>query len=135
MFVLDCSMTMPWAFQDETSPESERILQRLQADTAIAPAVWPLEVCNALVNAQRRGRLAAEKSARFVTALSRLPISTEDGDSRVFVDVLPLALEHGLSSYDAAYLELAVRRQVPLATLDADLARAARAAGVEVLGS
>jgi len=135
MFVLDCSAAMPWVFEDESSTESEAILHRLQAEGAFVPGVWPLEVCNALLVALRRGRLAEQKSERFVAALEGLPITVdEQAQGHVFDQVLPLARQHGLSSYDAAYLELALRKKAPLATLDAGLARAAQAAGVEVLG-
>jgi len=134
MFVLDCSVTMPWVFEDEESAESEAILHRLQTEGAFVPGVWPLEVCNALLVAVRRERLEKRKSERFVAALEDLPITVDDAVCDVFQVVLPLASQHDLSSYDAAYLELALRKKAPLATLDAGLARAARAAGVEVLG-
>lgn len=134
MFVLDCSVTMTWVFEDEESAESDVVLDRLQTEGAVVPGVWPLEVCNALLVAVRRGRLSEEKSERFVNALEDLPIAVDDPVGGVFQAVLSVASRHSLSSYDAAYLELALRRQASLATLDTGLARAARAAGVEVLG-
>jgi predicted nucleic acid-binding protein len=135
MFVLDCSVTMAWAFRDESTPATLALLDRTAEEPVAVPGIWPLEVCNAVLVALRRGRFTDEDVPGFldlVTALS-LGVDTQ-AEGRIFDEVLPLARRHGLSSYDAAYLELALRKKAPLATLDAGLARAARAAGVEVLG-
>jgi len=135
MFVLDCSVTMAWAFRDESTPTALAVVDRAAEEPVAVPGIWPLEVCNAVLVALRRGRFSNEDVPGFldlVTALS--PVVDEQAQGHVFDQVLPLARQHGLSSYDAAYLELALRKKAPLATLDAGLARAARAAGVEVLG-
>ena len=131
-FVLDASVTLAWCFEDEASEWTDLLLARLKAgDQATVPAHWPVEVVNALLVAIRRGRIPREKGTRFFEDLCALPIpvdpkSTESAFDRVF----PLAEQHGLTIYDAAYLELATREGIPLATLDSDLQRGARAAGV-----
>lgn len=132
--VLDASVALAWAFEDQTTRYSEGVLERLAAGEALVPAVWPLEVANALVSAERRGKLARAKTTGFLVALQGLAIVIDaDGPSRAFTDVLPLAREHGLSIYDASYLDLAIRTGVPLATLDKDLRKAAAALGVNIL--
>ena len=136
MFVLDCSMTMAWAFRDERTPGTLDALDLAAREACVAPGVWPLEVCNAVITAQRRGRFTSEDVPRFLALVGGLRVSVEDSSlQHTFDGVLPLAMQHALSSYDAAYLELALRTKAPLATLDAALARAARAAGVEVIGA
>ncbi|MEI6450771.1 MAG: type II toxin-antitoxin system VapC family toxin [Actinomycetes bacterium] len=136
MFVLDCSMTMAWAFRDETTPGTLDALELAAREACVAPGVWPLEVCNAVLTAQRRGRFTSDDVPLFLALVGRLRVSVDEGGlQRAFDDVLPLAMQHALSIYDAAYLELALRTKAPLATLDAGLARAARAAGVEVIGA
>jgi len=135
MFVLDCSMTMAWAFRDETTPGTLDALERAAHEACAAPSVWPLEVCNAVLTAQRRGRFSSEDAPLFLDLVAGLRVSVDDLALRRAIDqVLPLAVRHALSSYDAAYLELALRKNAPLATLDASLARAARDAGVELIG-
>ena len=136
MFVLDGSVNDALGVRGRSvGGGARRILHRLQTERAFVPGVWPLEACNALLRLPvRRGRLEKQKSERFVAALEDLQITVDDAVCDVFLVVLPLASQHDLSSYDAAYLELALRKKAPLATLDAGLARAARAAGVEVLG-
>ena len=135
MFVLDCSMTMAWAFRDETTPGTLDALELTARETCVAPGVWPLEICNAVLTAQRRGRFTSEDVPQFLALVGGLRVSVEESSlQHTFDDVLPLAMHHALSIYDAAYLELALRNKARLATLDAGLARAARAAGVEVIG-
>jgi len=136
MFVLDCSMTMAWAFHDETTPGILDVLDLAAQEDCAAPSVWPLEVCNAVLTAQRRGRFSSEDVPMFLDLVAGLRVSVDGlGLRRVIDQVLPLAARHALSSYDAAYLELALRKNAPLATLDAGLARAARAAGVALIGA
>jgi predicted nucleic acid-binding protein len=136
MFVLDCSMTMAWAFRDERTPGTLDALELAAREACVAPGVWPLEVCNAVLTAQRRGRFTSDDVPLFLALVGRLRVSVDEGSlQHAFDDVLPLAMHHALSIYDAAYLELALRKKAPLATLDAALARAARAAGVEVIGA
>ena len=135
MFVLDCSMTMAWAFRDETTPGTLDALERAAHEACVAPSVWPLEVCNAVLTAQRRGRFSGEDAPLFLDLVAGLRVSVDDLALRPAIDqVLPLAVRHALSSYDAAYLELALRKNATLATLDDGLARAARAAGVTLVG-
>jgi predicted nucleic acid-binding protein len=134
MFVLDCSMTMAWAFSDETTSGTVSVLELAGREACSAPGVWPLEVCNAVITAQRRGRFSSDDVRLFLDLLGGLRVSVEDLTLRHAVGkVLPLAVQHAISSYDAAYLELALRRRAPLATLDAGLARAALEAGVELI--
>jgi predicted nucleic acid-binding protein len=136
MFVLDCSMTMAWAFHDETTSGILDVLDLAAQEDCVAPSVWPLEVCNAVLTAQRRGRFSSEDAPTFLDLVAELRVSVDDLALRRAIDqVLPLAARHALSSYDAAYLELALRKNAPLATLDAGLARAARAAGVALVGT
>ena len=136
MFVLDCSMTMAWAFRDETTPGTLDALDLAAHEECAAPGLWPLEVCNAVLTAQRRGRFSSADVPLFLDLVAGLGVSVDQRSLRnAFDEVLPLAERHGISSYDAAYLELALRRNAALATLDAGLARAARAAGVALIGA
>jgi predicted nucleic acid-binding protein len=133
-FVLDTSVTVAWCFEDETTPYTESVLDALVKGEALVPCLWPLEVSNVLVNAERRKRLTRAKVTRFLQLLGDLPITVDtEGLARVFTDILSVAREHDLSAYDAAYLELALRQGLPLATLDTGLHRAARQAGVQLL--
>jgi len=104
-------------------------------EAAIVPALWPLEVLNVLAVARRRGRIAVDKVPRFIKLLSTFDILVDDQTaSRAFEHLPPLCESFGLTSYDAAYLELALRKQLPLATLDEDLRRAAMQVGLPLLG-
>ena len=132
--VLDNSVVMSWCFRDEASDYGGCVLALLPRTSALVPSIWPYEVANVLQVSERRKRLSKRDSARFLSLLARLPISI---DQRLDVDVtarlLALARDTGLSSYDAAYLDLAVRTRSPLATLDNKLASAARRVGVDIL--
>ena len=130
-FVVDASVTMAWCFEDEATPETEALLDRLQEDAATVPSLWELEVVNVLLVAERRNRLGEAQSARFLSLLGQLPISV-DTVSDVGA-VLAAGRRHNLSAYDAAYLVLAEREGLALATLDASLAAAADSAGVSLL--
>jgi predicted nucleic acid-binding protein len=135
-FVLDNTVTMAWCFTDEATEFTETLLNRLSdlTDTALVPALWLYEVVNVGEMAVRRGRITKDKASAFLESLADLPIEVEDLSRReVFVSVWAVAERYGLTSYDAAYLELAIRHRLPLAALDSDLNRAARAAGVERL--
>ncbi len=126
---------MRWCFESAAHPYADGVLGRLAGgETAIVPFLWFYEASSVLAREQNRGTLAAPKADRFITELKSLRI-TADAQSadRVFTDVHRLALAYRLTSYDAAYLELALRRSLPLATLDADLIRACKAASVTVL--
>ena len=134
-FVLDNSVAMRWCFESGAHPYADSVLNRLATgDTAFVPVLWLYEASAVLSRAQNTGTLAAPKAAEFITELRSLNIIADDaGVARVLTDVHRLALSHHLTSYDAAYLELAIRLNLPLATLDDKLIRAARAAGVAVL--
>ena len=125
MFILDASVAGAWLLEETTDPFSERMLARLEDDEAAVPQIWHLEVRNCLLVAQRRGRVVSSRSAERLAALYSLPIRT---DADVDLDIaFTLAERHGLSFYDAVYLELAKRRFAPLATFDKALGRAAAA--------
>lgn len=128
-FALDCSMTMAWCFEDEATPYSESVLEALADGEAFVPPIWSLEVANVLVVGERKKRLLPAQSLRFVELLQSLPI-TLDADVRPLGELLGLAREQGLSSYDASYLDLAVRTGLPLASLDGPLSKAADRFGV-----
>ena len=134
-FVLDCSVAVAWLLEDERIPEADAFLDRLEGGgEAVVPGLWRLELGNVLAGAERRGRIGATGIARCLGLLARLPIVTDrDTEERALREILELSRGEYLTAYDAAYLELAMRRGLPLATLDRSLARAARRAGVDVL--
>ena len=126
MFVLDCSITVAWLFEDESTPQTDKLLDRLKNSGALVPALWRLELGNVLARAERFKRITAAQIADSLDLLDRSPIVTDtETDSRAFREILALARGEDLTTYDAAYLELAVRRRLPLATLDRELIRAA----------
>lgn len=134
-FIIDCSITMAWCFEDERTEATVRIQDRLIDEGAIVPRHWELEVANVLVMAEKRKRISTADSMRFLNDLRVFEIQVDNQSSGwIFDHVLPLCRAHGLTSYDAAYLDLALRRQLPLATLDNDLRRAATSLGMEILG-
>ena len=132
-FVLDSSVALSWCFEDEVTEATLRIRERLSTERAVVPSLWLLEVANVLLLGARRGRLTAEAAAEFADLLLGLPIDVVEPE-RDIADLMQLAAEHRLTAYDAAYLQVAAARRLPLATLDATLAEAARAAGVGLLG-
>lgn len=131
VLVLDASVTVAWCFEDHAAGYADGILGRLSREAAVVPAIWTLEVANALLVGERKRRLRPADSARFLALLGALPIIVDPGPSpREMEHVLALAREHGLSAYDAAYLRLATTRGLPLATLDDTLKQAAAACGI-----
>ena len=129
--VLDASVTMSWLFEDETSAYGERTLAALDADEGLVPPIWPYEVANSLLVAERSGRSTSQGTERSLGLLSALPISIADATTAsAFGRVLSLAREQRLTVYDASYLELAMRQDLPLATEDRDLRRSAARVGV-----
>ncbi len=129
--VLDCSVTMAWCFEDENDDYSETVLDAVTSGEALVPSLWAYEVINVLAVAKRRGRLSEADGMRFLRLLSRLPVSVAappSGAERAAV--LAIAHQHQLTGYDAAYLELALREGVPVATRDRGLRAACNAAGV-----
>jgi predicted nucleic acid-binding protein len=130
-FVLDCSVTMAWCFDDEATPYTDGIRERLAETQAIVPTLWALEVANATLVGERRKRLDEARGSRFLSLLSGLPIVVDqETTTRAWADTMHLARTHNLSVYDATYLELAIRLGLPLACLDGKLKTAAAAAGV-----
>jgi len=126
-FVVDNSVVMSWCFKDETNRFADAVLDRLEETSALVPSIWPLEVVNVLLVAERKKRLSEADSVRFITLLSQLPIIIEQERSEgVMMDLLGLARAHNLSSYDAAYLDLCMRKGLPIATLDTRLKEAAK---------
>jgi predicted nucleic acid-binding protein len=133
-FVVDCSIAMAWLFHDEATPKTAALLNRLATETALVPAWWFIEITNVLALAERKGRITPAQSDAFVADLGKLGIERDDeAPGRAFTHLLALCRTHGLTSYDAIYLDLAVRRNLPLATLDRDLRRAAEKLGVRLL--
>lgn len=131
-FVVDASVTLAWCFEDESNSLSESLLERLgRGDRILVPAHWPTEVLNGLLVAQRRKRIRPGQAALFWDEIAQLPIDAEPPLSVIQAKlVLTLSEKHGLTAYDAAYLELASRRQLPLGTLDSDLRSAAQTEGI-----
>lgn len=130
-FVLDASVTATWALSDESSPIAQLADSRLDFDTALVPRIWWYEIRNLLVINERRQRIAAADSDCFLQILSGYPIEIDQGqDERT---LLRLARQFRLSFYDAAYLELAQRHEIPLATLDKALQAAAISASISLL--
>ena len=130
-FVLDASVALAWLLDEETGARANRALRRLEREDALVPQLWHLEVRNGLLSATRRGRLTGSASSERLEGLRHLPVRTDrDPDlGTAFV----LAERHVLSFYDAIYLELAVRHEAPLATLDKALAGAAAASGLPLV--
>lgn len=135
-FVLDASVALSWLFERERGEERSRAdaaLERLSAEEAVVPALWHAEIVNALVVAQRRGVLSEAGISQYLTRLSELPITTDETPPSARREaILGLARDHGLSAYDATYLDLALRNRSALATFDAELASAMRETGGEV---
>ena len=135
-FVLDASIALAWCFADEATPATDALLDRLADEEAAAPALWRLEVANALTMAERRGRLSVAGLTRSVSLLQRLAVAIDpEGSDRAFRELLDLARSERLTVYDAAYLELALRLGLPLASKDARLRTAAAGLGPALLGA
>lgn len=130
-FVLDGSLALAWCFPDEKAPYPQTVLDSLTDTSALVPALWHLEVANALLVGERRQRCTPADTQKWLSFLRALPIAVdEETSARAWNDVLGLARAHHLTVYDAAYLELAARRSLPLASLDDRLKSAATAVGV-----
>jgi predicted nucleic acid-binding protein len=133
--VLDASLALAWYFQDEATPATDIVLDRVAQNGAVVPALWRLELANGLQSAVRRGRITAAYRDDSLADLGQMRIETDaETDVHAWSATLRLAEKHELTLYDAAYLELAQRRRLPLATLDLELRRAADNLGVAVLG-
>ena len=135
-FVLDSSMTLAWVYSEQVTPETHEVYARLAEDGAWVPGLWRLVVANVLEMGVREGRNHAAFRDQTLSDLAEWPVKTDrETDRRAWSSILRLAVEHRLTLYDAAYLELAVRRGIALATLDRDLRRTARQQGVALLGN
>jgi predicted nucleic acid-binding protein len=130
-FVLDNSVVCGWLLESQATAYADAVAERLQEDRAIVPGLLHLEYANVLRTACKRGRLIAQQAQEAIGQLQQLPLDT-DREPPDPAQLLALALRHDLSAYDAAYLDLALRRQLPIATVDAALADAARVSGVGV---
>lgn len=125
-FVVDCSIAVPWALEDEATPRTDALPDRLRNDGAPAPSVRRLELGNALARAERRERISSARVAAYLDIVDRLPIVTDmETESRAFREMPALARRLGPATCDAAYPELAMRREAESAALDKALIRAA----------
>jgi predicted nucleic acid-binding protein len=130
-FVLDCSVAMSWILPDEYSDYAERILLLLDEQQAVVPSIWYLEITNVLLVSERRGRMTQAQTAQALLLLKSLDIvMDEETETQAFDATFKLGRNQGLASYDAAYLELAIRLNIPLATSDDKLIGAANRCGV-----
>jgi predicted nucleic acid-binding protein len=131
--VIDASVALAWCFPDEASEYADGVLVALEGQAMLVPAVWGLEIANAILAGERSKRLRQPEIRRFITLLESLSTVQDVQPAGDHVsNVLPLAREYGLSAYDAAYLELSIRHGAPLATLDGKLRKAAQKAGVRI---
>lgn len=132
--VVDSSVALTWCFEDEQTPASLALLEAVVEAGAVAPSLWPLEVLNALIMAERRKRVDAAQRQRLTGFLRDLPIVLDsETAAQAWSATIQLAERHRLTVYDAAYLELAQRRDLPLASLDQELRAAAEVAGVALV--
>jgi predicted nucleic acid-binding protein len=132
--VIDSSIALTWCFEDEASPETDALFERVRDGGAIVPGLWHLELSNVLLRAEKRGRITAGDVTMRLDLIAELPISVDQETTlRAWREILTMARAESLTTYDATYLELAARRGVPLLTMDSDLALAAVRLGVAVL--
>ena len=132
--VIDASVGLAWVHTDQATPATDALLEEVgQGVRAVIPTLWPVEVANALLVLERRKKLKRDERLEALSTLKALNADVdEEGHRFAFTKVAELAEQHGLSAYDAIYLELALRERVPLATKDAALRQAATKAGVRV---
>lgn len=134
-FVADCSIAMAWLLKDEATEETDEVLDLLgRGASAVVPALWRWEVSNVLLMAERRRRITKGEVNSHLSLLGSLPIVPDEmATNQAWNSTYLLAQKHGLTSYDAAYLEVALRRGLPLASLDSQLRQAAKAEKLDVL--
>lgn len=133
-FVLDASVTLAWCFTDEKTPLTNQVLERLANEIAWVPNIWSLEITNILVGAQRRNRIHYAELVQFLELLNGLSIEIDEAtSSKAFHEILFLAHSEKLTTYDAAYLELAMRKGLPLASKDNELNKVAKRLGIQVI--
>lgn len=135
IFVVDASVALAWCLPGQATSASEKALQQLGTGaTALAPCIWPGEVANGIWSAERRGGLNRAQAVGILDLLRSLPVMVDHQvPVRVFDTVRELASQYGITVYDASYLDTAIREQLPLATLDRALLKAARESGVKVI--
>jgi predicted nucleic acid-binding protein len=132
--VIDCSMSVSWVLPDENSDRIQASLDVVAEKGAIVPAIWPLEFINTLLVAEKRGRISRKEQERILILIRKLPIEVDKYTSlHAWQETLELAQTYGLTSYDAAYLELSIRLSLPIASLDKQLLKAAEVCGVKQL--
>lgn len=132
LFVLDCSVALAWCFLDKQDDYAVKVLRSLRHAQAVVPAIFPLEVANGLRMGERRTRSTEADTTKWLTSLGSLPIEVDTRQpAEIYSAVSPLSRLHGLTSYDASYLELAVRRGIPFATLESKLRAVAKTLGVK----
>lgn len=133
-YVLDCSIAVSWCFEDEASEEADQLLLKVQEQGALVPALWYLEFGNVLIQAKKKGRISEFQLMTSMDLIRQLPISTDPiSPNKTMNVIMLLATQHGLTTYDASYLELALRFNIFLLTKDAHLRKAANKLGIQVL--
>ena len=133
-FVIDASVALAWCFDDEATDATRALLDRFEDEHAEVPSLWHLELANALAIGERHRRITPARTSEFIALITGLPIVIDDQTpNRALSAILDLARSQRLSACDASYLELAMRRGIPLATKDDALAKAARPVGVDLL--
>jgi predicted nucleic acid-binding protein len=129
--LLDCSVAIAWYFRDEADAFADAILSKVERLEFVVPVIWHLEMSNILLVGERRKRGTEAQATKWLKLVSSLPIAVDNESiQRSWTDILALGRAYSLSAYDAAYLELAIRRGLPLATLDSQLKKAAVSAGI-----
>lgn len=132
-FILDASLAVAWCFQDEGGTYVENVLLQLEECEACVPQIWPLEVGNAVLAAERRARITRAAATHFLSTLQELPITVESVPPGIALSqTVAVAHDLGISVYDASYVQLAMQLGIPLATLDEGMRRAAMESGVEI---
>lgn len=133
-FILDCSIAVAWCFEDEASETCDALLERVRDEGALVPSLWYLELGNVMIQAERRGRIMPADVSTRLELIGDLPIVIDDETPlRAFHETLALARAQNLTTYDATYLELAIRRGLPLATNDKRLRSAGIHTGVQII--
>ena len=132
-FVVDNSVVLSWVFEDEHSKVSQSILNELFKNQAYVPSLWPFELANALYVAEKRGRIKEADSMTFIKNLKDLPICIENNNfDNITKDILALSRKHSITVYDASYVELALRKNLPLITFNKELIVAAKKIGLKL---
>ena len=132
-FVLDGSLALAWYFKNEAVAYADAVATSFRKSRALVPVIWPLEIANAVLMGERRKRSTEAQAVKWFSYLSSLPIVVDETtNDHAWSEVLTLGRAHHLSAYDASYLELALRRGLPVASLDEKLKAAASALGVPI---